>query len=95
MTSQAALAVLLIIVSIIGLFCTILGIILFFKVWGATNNIELGLLSIKKIQHDVSEIAKAQDKQREVKEPISSGDSDRDEAIDKMVRAKYEEGWDK
>ena len=91
----AALGTLILIGSLSGFIWFILTIILFFKVWGATNNIKLGLLSIKDIQHNVRDIADAIDKKPEVKKTISSGDSDRDAAIDKMVRAKYGEGWDK
>ena len=90
----AALGVLLLIGPLIGLIWFILTIILFFKVWGATINIKLGLLSIKDIQRNVRHIADALDKTVEDKRPLSSGDRDRDAAIDKMVREKYGEGWD-
>ena len=90
----AALGVLLLIGPLIGLIWFILTIILFFKVWSATNNIKLGLLSIKDIQRNVRDIADSLDKQSQAKESISSGDSERDAAIDKLVRAKYGEGRD-
>ena len=84
-----------ILAPIIGTTWFILTIILFFKIWAATNRIKIGLLSIQDIQHNVRDIADALDKKPEVKKPFSSGDVDRDAAIDKMVREKYEEGWDK
>ena len=90
-----ALGTLLLIGSLSGFIWFILTIILFFKIWAATNRVKIGLLSLQDIQHNVRDIADSLDKQSEVKKPISSGDSDRDAAIDKMVRAKYEEGWDK
>lgn len=91
----AFLGVLLLIGPLIGLIWFILTIILFFKIWAATNRIKIGLLSIQDIQHNVRDIADALDKTVEDKRALSSGDRDRDAAIDKMVRAKYEEGWDK
>ena len=91
----AALGVLLLIGPLIGLIWFILTITLFFKIWAATNRVKIGLISLQDIQHNVRDIADALDKKPEVKKTISSGDSDRDAAIDKMVRAKYGEGWDK
>ena len=84
-----------ILAPILGTTWFILTIILFFKIWAATNRIKIGLLSIQDIQHNVRDIADALDKTAEDKRPLSSGDRDRDAAIDKMVRAKFGEGWDK
>ena len=84
-----------ILAPILGTIWFILTIILFFKIWAATNRVKIGLLSLQDIQHNVRDIADALDKKTEVKESISSGNSERDAAIDRLVRAKYEEGWDK
>ena len=84
-----------ILAPILGTIWFILTIILFFKIWAATNRVKIGLLSLQDIQHNVRDIADALDTKTEVKESISSGNSERDAAIDRLVRAKYEEGWDK
>ena len=83
-----------ILAPILGIIWFILTIILFFKIWAATNRVKIGLISLQDIQHNVRDIADALDKKPEVKKPISSGDSERDAAIDRLVRAKYGEGWD-
>ena len=66
----------------------------FLKFGVQTNRIKISLLSLQDIQRNVKGIADALDKKSGVEESISSGDRDRDAAIDKMVRAKFGEGWD-